>query len=63
MRVTVTVHLTRAIADNKMSIECTVTVIDTVTVIERELILPGTQNGNTLKEKFDHLTQASTRLR
>jgi hypothetical protein len=26
---------------------------------KRELILLGRQNGNTLKEKFDHLTQAS----
>jgi hypothetical protein len=27
---------------------------------KRELILLGRQNGNTLKEKFDHLMQAST---
>ncbi|MBR1124943.1 hypothetical protein JQ628_25705 [Bradyrhizobium lablabi] len=27
---------------------------------QRELILLGRQNGNTLKEKFDHLVQAST---
>jgi hypothetical protein len=27
---------------------------------QRELILLGRQNGNTLKEKFDHLMQAST---